>query len=159
MLYTNRRGSGQECAFWWSHRYVSSLGGVIPEKPLIIGPPMGITSLNVYAPISAQDKHITTPDSSICASRQDTQCAIVKTEKWGSLQGSNLQKFVSKANLQPNLKSQPKMSNNFLTVHTRRKTSMDHQQKTDTAESIGDIKIRLWHHLATKTTSGLILQG
>jgi hypothetical protein len=35
----------------------------------------------------------------------------------------------------------------------------EHLQKTDAAESIGDIIIRLWHHLATKTTSGLILQG
>jgi hypothetical protein len=77
----------------------------------------------------------------------------------GPLQGSNLQKFVSKANLQPNLKSQQKMSNNFLTVHARRKTSTDHQQKTDAAESIGDIRIRLWHHLAAKTTSGFISQG
>jgi hypothetical protein len=87
MLYTNRRGSGQGCAFWGSHRYVSSLGGVIPEKPLILGPPMGIPSLNVYGRISAQDKHITTLDSSNCASRQDTQCAIVKTEGWGHCRG------------------------------------------------------------------------
>jgi hypothetical protein len=76
----------------------------------------------------------------------------------GSLQGSNLQKFVSKANLQPNFKAQQKMSKNFLTVHPRRKITTDHLDKTDTAESIRDIRIRLWHHLATKTTSGLILQ-
>jgi hypothetical protein len=31
--------------------------------------------------------------------------------------------------------------------------------KTDAAESIGDIRIRLWHHLAAKTTSGPNLQG
>jgi hypothetical protein len=87
MLYINRRGSGQGCAFWGSHRYVSSHGGVIPEKPLILGPSMGIPSLNVYGRISAQDKHITTLDSSKCASRQDTQCAIVKTEGWGHCRG------------------------------------------------------------------------
>jgi hypothetical protein len=50
------------------------------------------------------------------------------------------------------------MSNNFLTVHVRRKTSTDNLKKTDAAESIGDIRIRLWHHLAAKTTSGLNLQ-
>jgi hypothetical protein len=87
MLGTNRRGSGQGCAFWGSHRYDSSLGGVIPEKPLILGPPMGIPSLNVYEPISAQDEHITTLDSSNCAYRQDTQCATVKTERWGHWRG------------------------------------------------------------------------
>jgi hypothetical protein len=41
----------------------------------------------------------------------------------GSLQRSHLQKFVSKANLQPKFKAQQKMSNNFLTAHPRRKTS------------------------------------
>jgi hypothetical protein len=48
----------------------------------------------------------------------------------GSLQELNLQKFVSKANLQPNFKAQPKMPNNFLTVHVRRKASTDHLRKT-----------------------------
>jgi hypothetical protein len=62
MLYINRRGTGQGCAFWGSHRYVSSHGGVISEKPLISGPSMGIPSLNVYGRISAQDKHMTTFD-------------------------------------------------------------------------------------------------
>jgi hypothetical protein len=76
----------------------------------------------------------------------------------GSLQGSNLQKFISKANLQPNFKAQPKMSNNFLTVHARRKTSTDHLEKADAAESISDLRICQWHHLAEKTTSGLNLQ-
>jgi hypothetical protein len=38
-----------------------------------------------------------------------------------SLQGSNLQKFVSKANSQPDFKAQPTMSNNFLLVHARQK--------------------------------------
>jgi hypothetical protein len=66
-----------------SHRYDSSHGGVIPQKPLILGPPMGIPSLNVYGRISEQDKHITTLDSSNCASRQDTHCAIIKTERSG----------------------------------------------------------------------------
>jgi hypothetical protein len=51
------------------------------------------------------------------------------------------------------------MSNNFLTVHPRRKKSTDHLQKTDAAEAIGDIGNCLWHHLAAETTSGLILQG
>jgi hypothetical protein len=87
MLYTNRRGSGQGCAFWGSHRYISSLEGVIPEKPLFFGPPMGIPSLNVYGRIAAPDKHITTLDGSNCASRQNTQCAIVKTEGWGHYRG------------------------------------------------------------------------
>jgi hypothetical protein len=76
----------------------------------------------------------------------------------GSLQGSNLQKFVSKANLQPNFKAQMKMSNNFLTVHDRLHTSTDKLQETDVAESIDDIRIRLWRHLAAKSTSGYELQ-
>jgi hypothetical protein len=59
----------------------------IPQKPLIFGPSMGIPSLNVYGRISAQEKHITTLDSSTCASRQDTQCAIVKTKGWGHCRG------------------------------------------------------------------------
>jgi hypothetical protein len=42
------------------------------------------------------------------------------------------------------------MSNNFLTVHTRRQTSTDHLKKTDAAESIGDNRIRLWHHPKAK---------
>jgi hypothetical protein len=76
----------------------------------------------------------------------------------GLLQGFNLQKFVAMANLQPNFKAQPKMSNNFLTVHERRKTSTDHLQKINAVESIGEIRIRLWRHLAAKTTSYLKLQ-
>jgi hypothetical protein len=59
-----------------------SLGGVIPEKPLILEPSMGIPSLNVYGRISAQEKRITTLNSSKCASRQDTQCAVVKAKEW-----------------------------------------------------------------------------
>jgi hypothetical protein len=57
--------------------------GVIPEKPFCLVLPMGIPSLNVYGRISAQDKHISTLDGSNCASRHDTQCAIVKSEGWG----------------------------------------------------------------------------
>jgi hypothetical protein len=87
VLYINRRGSGQGGAFWGSHRYVLSFGGVIPQKPLIFGPPMGIPSLNVYGHISAQDRLITTLNSSNYASRQDTQCAIVKNEGWGHCRG------------------------------------------------------------------------
>jgi hypothetical protein len=70
-----------------SHQYLSSHGGVIPEKPLILGPSMRIPRLIVYGRISAQDKHITTLDSSKCASRQDTQCTTVKTEGWGNFRG------------------------------------------------------------------------
>jgi hypothetical protein len=50
------------------------------------------------------------------------------------------------------------MLNNFLTVHARRKTSTAHLYKTDAAESIGDIRNCLWHHLAAKTTAGLNLK-
>jgi hypothetical protein len=87
MLYINRRGFSQGCAFWGSHWDISSRGGVIPKKSLILGPSMGIPSLNVYRRISAKDKHITMLDSSKCASRQNTQCAIVKTEGWGHCRG------------------------------------------------------------------------
>jgi hypothetical protein len=78
-----------------SHRYVSSHGGVILRKPLILGPSMGIPSLNVYGRISAEDKHITTLDSSKCVSRQDTQCAIVKAED-GVIAGVKLTKVCFK---------------------------------------------------------------
>jgi hypothetical protein len=77
----------------------------------------------------------------------------------GSLQGSNLQKFVSKANLQPNFIAQPTRSNKFLTVHDRQKPSTDHQYKTDGAESNGDFRICLRHHPAAKNTSGLKFKG
>jgi hypothetical protein len=77
----------------------------------------------------------------------------------GSLQGSKLQKLVSKANLQPNFKTQPNMSNNFSPVHARRKTSTDHLKKTDAAESIGDFRFALPRHLAVKTPSGLGFEG
>jgi hypothetical protein len=70
-----------------SHRYVSSHGEVIPEKPQIMGPSIGIPSLNVYRRISAQGKRMTTLYSSKCASRQDAQCAVVKTEGWGHYRG------------------------------------------------------------------------
>jgi hypothetical protein len=85
--------SGQGGAFWGSHRYVSSHGGVIPQKPLILGTSMGVPSLNVYVRISAQEKHITTLDSSKCASRQDTQCAIVKIKGWGHYRGQTYKSF------------------------------------------------------------------
>jgi hypothetical protein len=65
---------------------------VIPQNPLILGTSLGISSLNVYGRISAQEKHITTLNSSKCASRQNTHCAIVKTKEWGSLQGVKLTK-------------------------------------------------------------------
>jgi hypothetical protein len=68
------------------------LGELYP-KNLHFGAPMGIPSLNVYERISAQDKHITTPDSSNCASRQDTQCAIVKHEGWGHCRGQTYKSF------------------------------------------------------------------
>jgi hypothetical protein len=61
--------------------------GSYPQKPLILGPSMGIPSLNVYGRISAQEQRMTTLDSSKCASRQDTQCAVVKTEGWGHCRG------------------------------------------------------------------------
>jgi hypothetical protein len=88
ILYTNRRGFSQGSAFWRSHRYVSSHRGVIPKNPLILGTSMGISSLIVYGRISAQEKRITTLDSSKCASRQDTQqCAVVKTKISGYCKG------------------------------------------------------------------------
>jgi hypothetical protein len=61
--------------------------GSYPRKPLILGPSMGIPSLNVSGHISAQEKRITTLDNSKCASRQDTQCAVLKTERWGHCRG------------------------------------------------------------------------
>jgi hypothetical protein len=61
--------------------------GSYPQKPLILGPSMGIPSLNVYGRISTQEKHITTLDSSKCASRQGTQCPIVKIKGWGHYRG------------------------------------------------------------------------
>jgi hypothetical protein len=57
--------------------------GSYPPKPLILGTSLGISSVIVYGRISAQEKRITTLDSSKCASRQHTQCTIVKTKRWG----------------------------------------------------------------------------
>ena len=87
MLYINRRGFGQGCAFGGSHRYISSHLGVIPPKPLILATPMGISSINVYGRISAKKTHIMTLDGSKCTSRQDSQCAISKLRGWGHLRG------------------------------------------------------------------------
>jgi hypothetical protein len=60
---------------------------------------MGISSLNVYIRISAQEKRMTTLDSSKCASRQDTQYAIVKT-KGGVIAGVKLTKVCFKGKFQ-----------------------------------------------------------
>ena len=88
ILYINRRGSDQGGAFSGFHRHISSHGGVIPKKPLILGPSMGIPSLNVYGRISAQEKRMMTLiHSSKCASRQNTKHAIVKTKGWGHCRG------------------------------------------------------------------------
>jgi hypothetical protein len=51
-----------------------------PQKSLIFGTPMEISSLNVHGHTSAQKKLIITLDGSKCASQQNTQCAIVKVE-------------------------------------------------------------------------------
>jgi hypothetical protein len=51
---------------------------------------MGISSLNVYGLISAQEKRITTLDSSNAskyASWQDTQDVMVKAKGWGHCRG------------------------------------------------------------------------
>ena len=96
ILYINRRGSGQGCAFGGSHRYISSHGGVIPKKPLIFGTPMGISSINVYGHISAKKIHIMTLDGLKCASRQDSQCAIRKIRGWGHFRGQIYKSFTGK---------------------------------------------------------------
>ena len=93
ILYINRRGSGQGCAFGGSHRYISSHLGVIPPKPLILATPMGIPSINVYGRISAKKTHIMTLDGSKCASRQDSQCAIRKIRGWGHFRGQIYKSF------------------------------------------------------------------
>jgi hypothetical protein len=89
ILYINRRDSGQGCAFEGSHRYISSHEELSPENPSF-GDVKGISSVNVYGRISAQKKHVVTLDGSKCTSRQDTQCAIVKSGN-GSFQRSNSQ--------------------------------------------------------------------
>jgi hypothetical protein len=61
--------------------------GSYPQNPSFLGTSMGIPSLNIYGRISAQEKHITTLDSSKCASRQHTQCEIMKTKRWGYCRG------------------------------------------------------------------------
>jgi hypothetical protein len=62
------------------------MGELSPKNPNF-GAVNGSPSLKVYRRISAQEKRIMTLDSSICASRQDTQCAIVKTKGWGHCRG------------------------------------------------------------------------
>jgi hypothetical protein len=81
IIYQSTRFRPRMC-LWESHRYISSHRGLSPQT-LILGTSMGISSLNVYGHISAQDKRITTLHSSKCASRKDTQCAVVKTMGWG----------------------------------------------------------------------------
>jgi hypothetical protein len=86
IIHQSTRFWPRKC-LWESHRYVSSLGGVIPENPSFWGRQWGIPSLNVYGLISAQEKRMTTLDILKCASRRDTQCAVVKTEGWGHCRG------------------------------------------------------------------------
>jgi hypothetical protein len=52
----------------------------LPKTPHF-GDVNGDSTFNVYGRILAQEKQIITPDGSKCASRQDTQCAIVKNRR------------------------------------------------------------------------------
>jgi hypothetical protein len=61
-------------------------GGLI-DMSHFMGTSMGISGLNVYGGISAQEKRITTLDGLKCPSQQDTQCAIVKAKGWGHCRG------------------------------------------------------------------------
>jgi hypothetical protein len=82
ILYINRRGFDQGCAFRVSSIRLIPCGSY-PQNSLILRTSMGISSLNVYGRTTAQEKRITTLHSSKCASRKDTQCAIVNTKGWG----------------------------------------------------------------------------
>jgi hypothetical protein len=117
---------------------------------------MGISSLNVYRRISAQKKHITTLDSIKCASRQDTQNAIVKSEGWVSA-GVKLTKLCFKRKF--TAKFQHTAENVKLLFNGTPQTKNIYRPPIENRfpRIDCDIRIRLWHHLAAKTTSGLIL--
>jgi hypothetical protein len=74
---------------WGFHRYILSHGELSFKKSLILRSSMGISSLNAYAPISAQKKRIVYMlDGSKCSSRQDTHCATdVKSRERGHFSG------------------------------------------------------------------------
>jgi hypothetical protein len=60
---------------------------------------MGISGLNIYGHISAQEKRIMTlDDSSKCTSPQDTQCATVKKLRDGVITEVKLTKVCFKGN-------------------------------------------------------------
>jgi hypothetical protein len=90
-------------------------------------------------------------------SARRTMCNLKKG--WGHFRGQIYKSLFQRQICSQISKHFRKKSNNFLTVHDARKTSTDHHLKTDAVESISDIRICLWHHLAAKTTSGLNLQG
>ena len=77
----------------------------------------------------------------------------VRSEKVGDgvISEVKFTKVCFKGKITAKFKAQAKMSNNFWTVQDRRKFPTDHLYKTNAAESIGDIRICLWHHLAAKT--------
>jgi hypothetical protein len=91
---------------WGSHRYISSHREVISKTPHFqdVNGDFQLKRFSAY--IGTEEIIIIALDGSKCVSQQDTQCAVVKTKGRGSFQGSNLQNFVSKANLQPNFKPQ-----------------------------------------------------
>jgi hypothetical protein len=59
------------------------------------------------------------------------------------------EKILAKSN------AQPKRSHNLSPVQDGRKISTDYLHKLDATESIGDVRIGMWCHLAAETTSGL----
>ena len=77
IIHQSTRFRPKMCLWRVSSLYLIPWGNY-PPKSLIFWTSMGISSLNVYARISAQKKRIITLDGSKCASRQDTKCAIRK---------------------------------------------------------------------------------
>jgi hypothetical protein len=108
---------------------------------------MGISSLNVYGRISAKQKHTITLEARLGKAHN------VQSEKIrdGVISGIKFTKVCFKGKFTAKFKGKPKMPNNCLRVRDKRKTSKDHLYKTDATESIGDIRICLWHHLPAKT--------
>jgi hypothetical protein len=76
----------RRCLLWVSSIRLIPWGSNTQKSPHF-GAVNGDSQLKRLRRISAQEKHITTLDSSKCASRQDTQYAIVKYKGWGDCRG------------------------------------------------------------------------
>jgi hypothetical protein len=82
------------CLLGVSSIFLTSYGSYPSKYPLIFGTRLWISSLTVFACISAKKKRVITLDSSKCTSHQDSMCSQKK--EWDYFGGHiDLKKFVS----------------------------------------------------------------